>query len=170
MMPASAASVAPRREVSSQGCTTIVVAAGTDLARAIRRSYLTAGRMGHRAKRSNGADAARFNWHGLFSTQGPLPGCLPPMPRPVAACGETASPPRPSAASDCSVQLEQPIDPGEARLAFGVDIATRAQDTLEQVECPPPPFAIVRQHRRELPRVRHPGRSAACRIVRAPRL
>ena len=37
--PASAASSAPRNEVSSQGCTTIVLAGGTCLARAIRRSY-----------------------------------------------------------------------------------------------------------------------------------
>src|SRR5437899_3226565 len=43
MMPASAASVAPRSEVSSHGCTTTVVAAGTSFARAIRRSYFDCG-------------------------------------------------------------------------------------------------------------------------------
>jgi hypothetical protein len=43
MIPASAASMAPRRDVSSQGCTTIVVAAGTARARAIKRSYLLPG-------------------------------------------------------------------------------------------------------------------------------
>src|ERR1700740_3757626 len=39
MMPASAASAAPRNEVSSQGCTTIVATVGTAFAAAIRRSY-----------------------------------------------------------------------------------------------------------------------------------
>ena len=43
MIPASAASIAPRNEVSSQGCTTIVVAGGTFFALAIRRSYLDCG-------------------------------------------------------------------------------------------------------------------------------
>ena len=43
MMPASAASIGPRNEVSSQGYTTTVVAAGTSLARAISRSYLVCG-------------------------------------------------------------------------------------------------------------------------------
>ena len=43
MMPASAASMAPRSEVSSQGCTTTVVAGGTCLARAMSRSYFEAG-------------------------------------------------------------------------------------------------------------------------------
>src|ERR1700736_5639710 len=37
--PPSAASAAPRNEVSSQGCTTIVVTVGTAFAAAIRRSY-----------------------------------------------------------------------------------------------------------------------------------
>ena len=40
MMPASAASTTPRSELSSQGCTTMVDAAGTAFAAAIRRSYL----------------------------------------------------------------------------------------------------------------------------------
>ena len=40
MMPAAALSTTPRSEVSSQGCTTMVRAAGTALAAAIRRSYL----------------------------------------------------------------------------------------------------------------------------------
>src|SRR5205085_7045498 len=39
MIPASAASAVPRSEVSSQGCTTIVVTAGTAFAAAISRSY-----------------------------------------------------------------------------------------------------------------------------------
>jgi hypothetical protein len=39
MIPAAAASAAPRNEVSSQGWTTIVVAGRTCLARAIKRSY-----------------------------------------------------------------------------------------------------------------------------------
>ena len=39
MIPISAASIAPRNEVSSQGCTTIVVAGFTSFARAMRRSY-----------------------------------------------------------------------------------------------------------------------------------
>src|SRR6476660_9711747 len=44
MMPASAASTAPRSELSSQGCTTRVGTAGTFCAAAIRRSYF--GRVG----------------------------------------------------------------------------------------------------------------------------
>jgi hypothetical protein len=40
MMPASAASAAPRNEVSLQGWTTMVLAAGTCIARTIKRSYL----------------------------------------------------------------------------------------------------------------------------------
>src|SRR5262245_9061295 len=40
MMPAAAASAAPRNELSSHGCTTTVVAGCTCLARLIRRSYL----------------------------------------------------------------------------------------------------------------------------------
>ena len=43
MMPASAASTAPRSEVSSQGCATTVVAGGTCFACAISRSYLLCG-------------------------------------------------------------------------------------------------------------------------------
>src|SRR5262245_60913216 len=43
MMPACAASIGPRREDSSQGWATTVVAAGTVLALAISRSYLEAG-------------------------------------------------------------------------------------------------------------------------------
>src|SRR6516164_3233077 len=43
MIPVSAASTGPRNEVSSQGYTTTVVAAGTSLARAINRSYLVCG-------------------------------------------------------------------------------------------------------------------------------
>ncbi len=39
MMPVCAASVAPRNEVSSHGCTTIVAAGGTSLALAMSRSY-----------------------------------------------------------------------------------------------------------------------------------
>ena len=39
MIPASAASTAPRSELSSQGCTTRVGTAGTFCAAAIRRSY-----------------------------------------------------------------------------------------------------------------------------------
>src|SRR5215475_2237485 len=39
MMPALALSTAPRNEVSSQGCTTIVGVGGTALAAAIKRSY-----------------------------------------------------------------------------------------------------------------------------------
>src|ERR1043165_2943436 len=42
MMPASAASIGPRSDVSSQGCTTIVLTGGTCLARAMRRSYFDA--------------------------------------------------------------------------------------------------------------------------------
>src|ERR1700754_1971028 len=44
MMPASAASAAPRSELSSHGCTTIVVAAGIAFAAAMRRSYFVPGR------------------------------------------------------------------------------------------------------------------------------
>ena len=40
MMPAFALSTAPRSEVSSQGCTTMVGTGGTAFAAAIRRSYL----------------------------------------------------------------------------------------------------------------------------------
>jgi hypothetical protein len=43
MIPASAASIGPRRELSSHGWATTVVAGGTCLARAISRSYLEAG-------------------------------------------------------------------------------------------------------------------------------
>ena len=43
MMPASAASIGPRSEVSSQGYTTTVIAAGTSFARARSRSYLVSG-------------------------------------------------------------------------------------------------------------------------------
>ncbi len=43
MIPASADSIAPRNELSSQGCTTMVVTVGTPLAVAIRRSYFDPG-------------------------------------------------------------------------------------------------------------------------------
>src|SRR6478752_5922338 len=43
MMPASAASATPRSELSSQGCTTMVAAAGIAFAAAMRRSYLAPG-------------------------------------------------------------------------------------------------------------------------------
>src|SRR6516162_3314025 len=43
LTPASAASIGPRSEVSSQGCTTIVRAAETFFARASSRSYLVGG-------------------------------------------------------------------------------------------------------------------------------
>jgi hypothetical protein len=43
MMPACAASTGPRREVSSQGWTTIVVAGGTRFALAMSRSYFDVG-------------------------------------------------------------------------------------------------------------------------------
>src|SRR3954447_2608662 len=46
MMPASAASTAPRSEDSSQGCTTAVGIAGFSRVRAIRRSYLSWRRAG----------------------------------------------------------------------------------------------------------------------------
>ena len=42
--PASAASIAPRSDVSSHGCTTIVFAAGTFFASAINRSYFDSAR------------------------------------------------------------------------------------------------------------------------------
>src|SRR5438552_13507150 len=42
MIPAAALSTAPRNEVSSQGCTTMVGVGGTAWAAAIRRSYLLA--------------------------------------------------------------------------------------------------------------------------------
>ena len=90
MMPASAASVTPRNEVSSQGCTTTVVAAGTCFARAMSRSY--------------------FEWDGSPSgpiaamvpispslagsirpsTSPALRGCAFMMPSPVLACGRAA--------------------------------------------------------------------------------
>src|SRR6266481_3937778 len=44
IMPASALSTAPRSELSSQGCTTMVATAGTAFAAAIRRSYFACGR------------------------------------------------------------------------------------------------------------------------------
>src|SRR5215471_12942207 len=44
MIPSSAASTGPRSELSSQGWTTTVLAAGTFLAEAIRRSYFACGR------------------------------------------------------------------------------------------------------------------------------
>src|SRR5262245_66381568 len=43
MRPACAASTGPRREVSSQGCATMVVAGGTSFAPAISRSYFEVG-------------------------------------------------------------------------------------------------------------------------------
>jgi hypothetical protein len=43
MIPASADSIAPRKELSSQGCTTTVATMGTLLAAAIRRSYFDPG-------------------------------------------------------------------------------------------------------------------------------
>jgi hypothetical protein len=43
MMPASAASKGPRKDVSSHGCTTTVLPAETSLARAKSRSYLEGG-------------------------------------------------------------------------------------------------------------------------------
>src|SRR5262249_40861613 len=43
MMPASADSGAPRNELSSQGCTTMVVTVETPLAAAISRSYFDPG-------------------------------------------------------------------------------------------------------------------------------
>src|SRR3954469_15092002 len=43
MIPASADSIAPRNELSSQGCTITVVTVGTPLAMAIRRSYFDPG-------------------------------------------------------------------------------------------------------------------------------
>src|SRR5215216_100210 len=45
MIPAAALSTAPRNEVSSQGCTTMVGAGGTAWAAAISRSYLLAERV-----------------------------------------------------------------------------------------------------------------------------
>ena len=47
IIPASAASIAPRSDVSSQGCTTIVVAAGNLLRLAISRSYFDSADGGH---------------------------------------------------------------------------------------------------------------------------
>src|ERR1700742_720166 len=44
MMPASALSTAPRSDVSSHGCTTMVGTGGTAFAAAIKRSYLVGGR------------------------------------------------------------------------------------------------------------------------------
>lgn len=43
MIRAAAASTAPRSDVSSHGCTTMVVAGGKACARAIKRSYLLSG-------------------------------------------------------------------------------------------------------------------------------
>src|SRR5689334_17063751 len=43
MIPSSAASIGPRSELSSHGCTTTVNAGGTVLALAIRRSYFDSG-------------------------------------------------------------------------------------------------------------------------------
>ena len=60
MMPASAASTAPRSEVSSQGCTTMVVAGGTVLRARDQALVLAVGRMRHRAERNRRTDAAVF--------------------------------------------------------------------------------------------------------------
>ena len=57
-MPASAASTGPRSEVSSQGWTTTVIAAGTCFARAISSLVFAVGRMRHWADRRDITDLA----------------------------------------------------------------------------------------------------------------
>ena len=67
MMPASAASIGPRSEVSSQGCTTTVVAGGSLLGPGDEPIVLGARRRGERAERRDGSDFVLVSRHDRLS-------------------------------------------------------------------------------------------------------
>ena len=90
MMPASAASIAPRNEVSSQGCTTTVVAAGTCFARAMSRSYFEWGGSPSGPIAAMVPISLSFAGSIRPSASPALRGCVLMMLSPVPACGRAA--------------------------------------------------------------------------------
>src|SRR5262245_36776467 len=166
MILASAASAAPRREVSSQGCTIRVGTAAIAGARAISRSYLLSG------SRTTDPGAA-------MTLRAPVSAC---MIFPRIGIVRTASGvstfvswwlflgKRDGDSGACllrwRIQFEKTRDTRQPSLIFSAEITARAQDVLEQFEgatAPPSHPATTREARR----ARLPHRGAACRTARA---
>ena len=84
----------------------------------------TAGGMGHRAKRSTALTPPASTGMASSRRRVVYPAACPGRLRPVAACGETASPPHPRQLSDCSFSSNSRAIRARRDLAFGVDIAS----------------------------------------------
>ena len=153
MMPASAASTAPRSEVSSQGCTTMVAAGGTSLARAISRSYFACGGCGSADRSrtspisSSAMSLARSSRRCSASLRRPSPqldGC--DAMASDAGFASTSN----SSATRCSRSAASPTSSPRALSTCRIEVERLAARPRRR------PAAA-----RESPRARPPGRSAA---------
>src|SRR5262245_20508148 len=139
MMPASAASIGPRSEPSSQGWATTVVAGGTCLALAISRSYFECGGL------ATGPTAAIVPISLSFSvsmTTSPYPSCAPVVP---LRCLPKGGP----AGASCCIDAEQPGDLAQSRPVLRRHFPARGHHLLDEVECLAPQLFIGRKHRRQ---------------------
>src|SRR5262249_2949280 len=158
MMPASAASTGPRNEVSSQGCTTTVVAAGTCFALAISRSYFEWGGS------ATGPIAARVPISLSLSPCMLRPPSIPPPPGGAVRCDCPAAGRGASSRRSCLrakgrpapkiwcracsfADAEQPGDTFDPLLVFGRESAACAQYLLDEIERLEPFLGFGGDHR-----------------------
>src|SRR5215469_6111227 len=142
MMPASAASTAPRSEVSSHGWTTTVVAGGTSLAVTIRRSYFARG--GSLLGSIGARVAISVVLVGTMS--------LSPARNFRSLRGFCPQLVLRSAKRDCSrfvLEAEQPLDACETFGGLPADLTTGGENSPNRGEGVAPLLGVGRQHLRD---------------------
>src|SRR5262245_62475183 len=127
MRPACAASTGPRREVSSQGWATMVVAGGTSFALAISRSYLEVGGL------PNGllAVIAPISLSASMTTP-PLPRSTAPLRTRLSRCFRQKRDVRPRRRH--RLDAEQLGDLVQSPLVLGGEVAARAKHEADEAE------------------------------------
>src|SRR5262245_5237750 len=142
MMPASAASTGPRREVSSQGCATMVVAGGTSFALAISRSYFECGGL------RNGLLAAIAPIWLSLSMKKPPATALDRAPKMrLSRCFRQKRDIRPRRRTH--LDAEQPCDLVQPPLVLGGEVAACTQYEVDEAEHLAPGLGIAREHPRD---------------------
>src|SRR5262245_58030976 len=142
MMPASAASTGPRREVSSQGCATIVVAGGTCFALAMSRSYFECGGL------PNGLLAAIAPLSlSVSMKRSPLPHATAPLRTRFSRCLRQKRDIRPRRRH--RLDAEQLGDLVQSPLVLGGEVTARAKHEADEAEHLAPGLGIAREHPRD---------------------
>src|SRR5262245_19062624 len=142
MMPASAASTGPRREVSSQGCATMVVAGGTSFALAMSRSYFECGGL------PNGLLAAISPiWLSVSMKKPPLPHATAPLRTRFSRCFRQKRDVCPRRRH--RVDAEQLGDLVQSPLVLGGEVAARTQHEVDEAEHLAPGLGIAREQPRD---------------------